>query len=294
MLKNKIIRNILIFFGVFFFILIIIPADAPEDLTVEVKNIQQETATKTDNIQDESIEESIATEPTETKEPAKTVAQKSDPIAVTKTVELEKSAAVLYNVVKVVDGDTVKLNINGKTETIRLIGIDTPETVHPSKPVECFGIEASNKAKELLENKTAGLEIDPSQGERDKYGRLLGYIILPDGRNFNKLMVESGYAYEYTYNLPYKYQSEFKQAQKDAENNEIGLWAPGVCNTITNTTAQTQESSVFYLSTYRTSKYYYCESDSAWQNLSEKYLKSYPSKEALLEDYPTQILHEPC
>lgn len=139
----------------------------------------------------------------------------------------EKQGA--YNVVKVIDGDTVVLNIDGVNETVRLIGINTPETVHPSKPVECFGFEASNKAKEILTGEIVFLEKDSTQSERDKYNRLLGYLILSDGTNFNKMMIREGYAYEYTYIVPYKYQAEFKQAQKDAEVGKVGLWADGVC-----------------------------------------------------------------
>lgn len=135
----------------------------------------------------------------------------------------------LYEVVSVTDGDTIKLYIDDNVESVRLIGIDTPETVHPNKPVECFGSEASNRAKEILEGQYVKLETDASQGTKDKYDRLLGYLILADGRNFNKLMIEEGYAYEYTYSIPYKYQEEFKQAEIDAKNNERGLWAPGVC-----------------------------------------------------------------
>ncbi|OHA58453.1 MAG: hypothetical protein A2571_01585 [Candidatus Vogelbacteria bacterium RIFOXYD1_FULL_44_32] len=134
-----------------------------------------------------------------------------------------------YQVVKVVDGDTVVVNINGKTETLRLIGINTPETVDPRKAVECFGKEASAKAKSLLAGQTVRLEADPSQGERDKYNRLLCYVFLADGTNFNKLMISQGFAYEYTYNLPYKYQAEFKLAEREARELKKGLWADGVC-----------------------------------------------------------------
>ena len=135
----------------------------------------------------------------------------------------------LYKVVKVVDGDTVAVGINNNKETIRLIGINTPETVDPRKPVECFGIEASNKAKEILTGKSVKLEADSIVGERDKYGRLLRYIFLEDGINFNKMMISEGYAYEYTYDSSYKYQDEFKQAEKEAREAEKGLWADGVC-----------------------------------------------------------------
>ncbi|MEA2088732.1 MAG: thermonuclease family protein [Patescibacteria group bacterium] len=134
-----------------------------------------------------------------------------------------------YSVIKVIDGDTITVDIDGNNETLRLIGIDTPETVHPTKTVECFGIEASNKAKNLLTGKKVKLESDDTQGERDKYNRLLRYVFLEDGTNFNKLMINDGYAYEYTYFLPYKYQNEFKQAEQFARENKNGLWADGVC-----------------------------------------------------------------
>ena len=129
-----------------------------------------------------------------------------------------------------VDGDTFDVDINGKIERLRMIGIDTPETVDPRKPVQCFGREASNKAKELLSGQAVYLEADESQGDRDKYGRLLRYAFLPDGTNFNLFMISEGYAHEYTYHLPYKYQAEFKQAEIDARNGNKGLWSPDTCN----------------------------------------------------------------
>lgn len=135
----------------------------------------------------------------------------------------------MFPVTKVIDGDTVAIDMDGISETLRLIGINTPETVDPRKPVECFGVEASNKAKAVLTGQEVSIETDTSQGERDKYGRLLAYVFLKDGTNFNRLMIEEGYAYEYTYNLPYKYQSEFKEAQREAQTNNIGLWAQDAC-----------------------------------------------------------------
>lgn len=139
-------------------------------------------------------------------------------------IALEANEQETFSVTRVVDGDTIDVIIEGKTERLRLIGIDTPETVDPRKPVQCFGKEASKKAKQLLSNKTVKLESDPTQGERDKYGRLLRYVVLPDGQSFNKLMISEGYAYEYTYSTPYKYQTEYKQAQKDARIAKRGLW----------------------------------------------------------------------
>lgn len=145
----------------------------------------------------------------------------------------------LFLVTQVVDGDTIKVNLNGKSETLRLIGIDTPEIVDPRKPVQCFAKEASNKAKEILNNQEILLEADDSQGERDKYDRLLRYIFLKDGTNFNKLMIAEGYAHEYTYQSnPYKYQAEFKEAEKTAREAGKGLWGPSTCN---GDTAQTDK-----------------------------------------------------
>ena len=132
------------------------------------------------------------------------------------TSEIKTSTTSLkyYSVSRVVDGDTIDVSIDGKVKRLRLIGINTPETVDPRKLVECFGVEASNKAKTLLTGKKVSLEGDGSQGELDKYNRLLRYVFLEDGTNINLLMIKEGYAYEYTYNLPYKYQTEFKNAQK--------------------------------------------------------------------------------
>lgn len=131
-------------------------------------------------------------------------------------------------VTKVVDGDTVRIALNNKTETIRLIGINTPETVDPRREVECYGKEASNRTKELLTGKQVILESDISQDTRDRYGRLLVYV-WADGININKQLIADGFAYEYTYETPYKYQPEFKEAQRLAQNAKKGLWADNTC-----------------------------------------------------------------
>ncbi len=81
-----------------------------------------------------------------------------------------------YEVTKVVDGDTLEILKYGKTEKVRLIGVDTPETLDPRKPVQCFGKEASDKTKGLLNGKSVRLEFDSIVGEKDKYGRLLAYV----------------------------------------------------------------------------------------------------------------------
>jgi micrococcal nuclease len=131
----------------------------------------------------------------------------------------------------VVDGDTVRVRVNGQSESVRMIGIDTPEVVDPNSPVECFGREASEQARRLLPGGAAILlESDGSQGERDVYGRLLRYVWMGDGRQVNHEMVAGGYAFEYTYNAPYRYQAQFIAAERAADSGNRGLWSPTTCN----------------------------------------------------------------
>ncbi len=169
--------------------------------------------------------------------PTETTTTSETPIVTTpaQKTELEntktENTETLYLVTRVVDGDTFDVNINGQTKRIRLIGVDTPETVDPRKPVQCFGKEASNKAVELLLNKKVKLDADSTQGETDKYGRLLRYAIREDGLFYNKWIIENGYAHEYTYNTPYKYQTEFKKAEQEAQSQKRGLWADNACPT---------------------------------------------------------------
>lgn len=138
-------------------------------------------------------------------------------------------APTTYAVHSVIDGDTFRITTAGGTDTVRLIGVDTPETVHPRKPVECFGREASAEAKRLLSGQRVRLESDPTQGERDRYDRRLAYVFLSGGRMVNELMIRGGYAHEYTYDLPYHYQARFRAAERAARAAKAGLWADGVC-----------------------------------------------------------------
>ncbi len=133
-------------------------------------------------------------------------------------------------IVKVVDGDTADVSLNGMTERVRLIGLNTPETVDPNRPVGCYGPVASARAHELLDGQNVFVESDPGQAVRDTYGRLLAYFWFADGRLYNLQMVREGFAFEYTYNVPYKYQSEFKAAQREADQVNSGLWSPQTCN----------------------------------------------------------------
>lgn len=137
----------------------------------------------------------------------------------------------LAYVAEVVDGDTIKIQIAGRTETIRLIGIDTPETVAPGTPVQCFGPQASDAARSLLLGQNVVLYSDYSQGDRDKYSRLLRYVTYGDKNyDYGMTMIANGYAKEYTYNTPYRYQASYRQAEANAQYRQLGLWSPSTCN----------------------------------------------------------------
>ncbi|MEN9338112.1 MAG: hypothetical protein RIQ41_426 [Candidatus Parcubacteria bacterium] len=135
-----------------------------------------------------------------------------------------------YEVSKTTDGDTLHVMIDGVDERVRLIGINTPETVDPRKEVQCFGKEASDRMKELAQGKLVRLEYDDSQGMRDTYGRLLAYVYLEDGQMINRKMIADGYAYEYTYMRPYRYRDEFRELQTLARTSKRGLWSDETCN----------------------------------------------------------------
>lgn len=281
---KKIFRKWYFWVGAFFLLIILIGSSGDSQKVEVASTIQEQATTQpVSSSGDNQVGEVAPTVKTTTK-----VAEKK-----TATQPTSTNTVSGYKVVSVVDGDTVKVSINGSTETIRIIGLNTPETVDPRKPVECFGKEASNKAKELLSGKTVTLEVDPSQGERDKYGRLLRYVFLENGTDFGKYMITNGYAYEYTYNTPYKYQSTYKTAQSQAQVSKAGLWAANACaNTTPAPTATT--SGNFYTSSYSTSKYYYPASCEGWKSLDAKYLKSFPTLEALLAAYPSRVKSAQC
>lgn len=128
-------------------------------------------------------------------------------------------------IAEVIDGDTVKLTTG---ETVRYIGIDTPETKHPNKPIQCFGKEASRRNAELVEGKEVLLEKDIS--DTDRYGRLLRYVYLPNPEAtdeaifVNEYMIEQGYARLLTYPPDVKYDQLLKDAEKQAREEQRGLW----------------------------------------------------------------------
>lgn len=144
----------------------------------------------------------------------------------------------LVKVIRAVDGDTIEIEGG---EKVRYIGIDTPETVDPRKPVQCFGIEASKKNKEFVEGKMVRLEKDAT--DRDKYNRLLRYVYIGDVFvNFE--LVQQGFAYSYSYPPDIKYQDQFVKAQQEAREAKRGLWGACSEDTRVNPSATPQASSL--------------------------------------------------
>lgn len=131
-----------------------------------------------------------------------------------------------WRITRIVDGDTVDATRRGRTLTLRLLGIDTPETVHPSEPIECFGPQATAFASRRLLGERVALEFDRSQGRLDYYDRTLAYVWTMGGspQQFNRSAVRLGYALEYTYDDVYLWQDEFLRAQAAAVAGRLGVW----------------------------------------------------------------------
>jgi micrococcal nuclease len=182
--------------------------------TVQETEQQKETEQQTDEV----VEEEQKTEENEA-EPEENTASEEQ------TTKYDTVKTIPAAITKVVDGDTVKITLeNGSEETVRLLLIDTPETVHPSKPVQPFGPEASEFAKNTLPSgKQIGIEIDVS--ERDKYGRLLAYIWV-DNKMFNEMLLERGLArVAYIYPPNTKYVDQFRAIQRTAQEQGVGIWS---------------------------------------------------------------------
>jgi micrococcal nuclease len=131
--------------------------------------------------------------------------------------------AIAAKVERVVDGDTFMAAIAGRNERIRLIGVDTPETVDPDRPVQPYGKEASNFAKHMLNGRTVRLVGDVEA--RDRYGRLLAYVWLPDGTFWNALLAAEGYAQLITIPPDVTYAGLFRRLVDEARSANRGLWS---------------------------------------------------------------------
>ncbi|HSX30120.1 MAG TPA: thermonuclease family protein [Candidatus Saccharimonadales bacterium] len=129
----------------------------------------------------------------------------------------------LYTVTRFVDGDTIAVDMHGHDETIRMIGVDTPETHKPDAPVQCYGPAASSYVKHLIGTSQVRLEADPESTNRDRYQRLLRYVYLPDGRLVELESIKNGYGFAYT-QFPFTKSDQFVAAQQAAKTQVKGLW----------------------------------------------------------------------
>jgi endonuclease YncB( thermonuclease family) len=148
------------------------------------------------------------------------------PIQQRKSFDIEKYDGKTFKVVKVVDGDTLDIDIpdgNFPHTRIRLLGVDTPETVHPVIGTMYFGPEASNFVKQNVLKKEVCVYLDSVNKTRDKYGRLLAYIQLPDKTILNELLLEKGLAYA-DIRFKHQFSSRYPQIESLARSNKAGLW----------------------------------------------------------------------
>lgn len=130
----------------------------------------------------------------------------------------------LYTISRYVDGDTISVNMNGSIETIRLIGVDTPETHKPNTPVQCYGLEAAAYAKARISQfGKVRLQADPLDTNRDVYGRLLRYVYLPDNSLLNEDLVKNGYGFAYL-SFPFEKKELFAAEGRAAQSAKAGLW----------------------------------------------------------------------
>lgn len=138
---------------------------------------------------------------------------------------LQQNQPGLYTINHYVDGDTIAVNMNGSVETIRFIGVDTPETHKPNTPVQCYGPEAAAHTKELISRfGKVRLQADPLDTNRDVYGRLLRYVYLPDGTLLDKEIIRDGYGFAYL-DFPFSKKAEFAAAGQAAQAAKVGIWS---------------------------------------------------------------------
>lgn len=153
------------------------------------------------------------------------------------TEQIQQSNPGLYTVTRFSDGDTITVDMNGQKETIRMIGVDTPETHDPDTPVQCYGPAASAYTKNLIGDQKVRLEADPTNQNRDRYDRLLRYVYLPDGRLVQEEIIKNGYGFAYT-SFPFTKKTQFVELEKIAKDAAKGLW--GNCKPFQETSGRWQ------------------------------------------------------
>jgi micrococcal nuclease len=129
-----------------------------------------------------------------------------------------------YQVVEFADGDTISVDMNGQTERVRMIGVDTPETHDPRKAVECFGQAASEFTRKLIGSGPVRLEADSLSTNRDRYDRLLRHVYTADNKLVSAEIIKQGYGFAYL-SFPFSKLDEFRQYEKEAEAAGRGLWS---------------------------------------------------------------------
>ena len=216
-------RNFKIGLGIFGAIILLVIVINGAKYAASTKPVEN-TVDYVANVTNEEIDTEIVETDTETediieiKEPTDNTAAPS---------VLSNNIPEQYYVTKIVDGDTIY--VSGIDTRIRLIGINTPETVSSSTPVQCYGPEASHYLENLILGKYVGLESDPAAGDLDRYNRPLRYVYY-NGENVNYNIIYNGYGYEASYGSDYKYSDQFISAEQDAKENLRGLWSPNTCN----------------------------------------------------------------
>lgn len=130
-----------------------------------------------------------------------------------------------FKVVSFADGDTISVAMNGQTERVRLIGVDTPETAKNGVAGQCYAQAAAAFTRDQIKaDGSIRLQADPIGDNRDRYGRLLRYVYLPDGSQLNRRLIEEGYGFAYLF-FPFSQSADFAAAQNQARQNGKGLWS---------------------------------------------------------------------
>ncbi|MFN3188454.1 MAG: thermonuclease family protein [Candidatus Paceibacteria bacterium] len=219
-------------FGLFLFLVLISggsSTNSSQSSTLSSNNalsspLEEFENVSTFNISTTSSSEHLETQPASGVQSASTQINFDSSVSEEDIIEEEMVVVVpaLYQVIRVIDGDTIEVMYEGEKRSVRYIGVDTPETVHPSKPVECMGKEASTYNSSLVAGKKVRLVKDVS--DTDRYGRLLRYVYVGDVM-VNELLVKEGYANVMTYPPDVKYNQHFLTLEQEARLAKKGLWS---------------------------------------------------------------------
>lgn len=188
--------------------------------TAPAASVQEATATNAREPTATSVPPTNTLDPPSTATPSPPPTQTPNPMA----------GMTLATVTHIVDGDTIDVRFDGQEHRIRIIGVDTPETVDPGEPVMCFGAEATAFTRDMISRAGNDVYLEKDVSETDQYDRLLRYVWLPhdDGnRMLNQELVAQGYVQSSTYPPDVKYQGLFVEAQRVAREEGRGLW--GTC-----------------------------------------------------------------